>query len=139
MAIENRPERFRWPSASAGTTKKWVAVRSSPAQRATFRDVLAVREFRALWLSQILSAGGDRLALVALALLVYDRTPSPLLAAIPHAAGTLPYLVVALFLSGVADRFPRREVMVTCDVVRAALVAAMLVPRMPLEVLVVRL
>ena len=102
---------------------------SSPAQGATFRDVLAVREFRALWLSQILSAGGDRLALVALALLVYDRTRSPLLAAIAYAAGTLPYLIGALFLSGMADRFPRREVMVTCDVVRATLVAAMLVPR----------
>ena len=109
---------------------------SSPAQRATFRDVFAVREFRALWLSQILSAGGDRLALVALALLVYDRTRSPLLAAIAYAAGTLPYLIGALFLSGMADRFPRREVMVTCDVVRAALVAVMLVPRMPLDVLI---
>ena len=87
---------------------KWVAVSSSPAQRATFRDVFAVREFRALWVSQILSAGGDRLALVALALLIYDRTRSPLLAAIAYAAGTLPYLVGALFLSGMADRFPRR-------------------------------
>jgi len=67
---------------------KWVAVSSSPAQRATFGDVVAVREFRALWLSQILSAGGDRLALVALALLIYDRTRSPLLAAIAYAAGT---------------------------------------------------
>ena len=122
--------------ASAGAEKKWVAVSSSPAQRATFRDVFAVREFRALWLSQILSAGGDRLALVALALLIYDRTRSPLLAAIAYAAGTLPYLVGALFLSGMADRFPRREVMVTCDVVRAALVAVMLVPRMPLDVLI---
>jgi predicted MFS family arabinose efflux permease len=114
-------------------------VSSSPAQRATFRDVFAVREFRALWLSQILSAGGDRLALVALALLIYDRTRSPLLAAIAYAAGTLPYLIGALFLSGMADRFPRREVMVTCDVVRAALVAVMLVPRMPLDVLIVLL
>ena len=108
---------------------------SSPAQRATFRDVFAVREFRALWLSQTLSAGGDRLALVALALLIYDRTRLPPLAAIAYAAGTLPYLIGALFLSGMADRFPRREVMVICDVVRAALVAAMLVPRMPLDVL----
>jgi len=111
-------------------------VSSSPAQRATFRDVFAGREFRALWLSQILSAGGDRLALVALALLIYDRTRSPLLAAIAYAAGTLPYLIGALFLSGMADRFPRREVMVACDAVRAALVAAMLAPRMPLGVLI---
>ena len=73
---------------------------SSPAQRATFRDVLAVREFRALWLSQILSAGGDRLALVALALLIYDRTRSPLLAAVAYAAGTLPYLIGALSCPG---------------------------------------
>src|ERR1700730_12274111 len=118
---------------------KWIAVSSSPAQRATFRDVLAVREFRALWFSQILSAGGDRLALVALALLIYDRTRSPLLAAIAYASGTLPYLIGALFLSGMADRFPRREVMVICDVVRAALVAVMLVPRMPLDALIVLL
>jgi MFS family permease len=120
----------------ADAKTKWVAVSSAPAQGATFRDVLAVREFRALWLSQILSAGGDRLALVALALLVYDRTRSPLLAAIAYAAGTLPYLIGALFLSGMADRFPRREVMVTCDVVRAALVAAMLFPQIPLDVLI---
>ena len=79
------------------------------------------------------------MALVALALLVYDRTRSPLLAAIAYAAGTLPYLIGALFLSGMADRFPRREVMVICDVVRAALVAVMLVPRMPLDALIVLL
>ena len=50
--------------------------------RATFRDVFAVREFRALWLAELLSVAGDRLALVALTLLVYDRTRSPLLAAV---------------------------------------------------------
>ena len=50
--------------------------------RATFRDVFAVREFRALWFSEILSVAGDRLALVALTLLVYDQTGLPLLAAL---------------------------------------------------------
>ena len=58
--------------------------------RATFRDVFAVREFRALWFSEILSVAGDRLALVALTLLVYDRTKSPLLTAMTYAAGYLP-------------------------------------------------
>ena len=47
--------------------------------RATFRDVWAVREFRAVWSAELLSVAGDRLALVALTLLVYDRTGSPLL------------------------------------------------------------
>jgi hypothetical protein len=79
----------------------------TPPERASFRDVFAVGEFRALWVSQVLSAGGDRLALVALTLLVYDRTRSPLLAAVAFAAGTLPYIAGALFLSGLADRMPR--------------------------------
>jgi MFS family permease len=98
--------------------------------------VFAVREFRALWASQILSVCGDRLALVALTLLIYDRTRSPLLAAVAYAAGYVPYVLGALFLSGLADRLPRREVMVACDVIRAVLVVAMLVPRVPLDVLI---
>ena len=46
-------------------------MRTFRAQRATFRDVFAVGEFRALWASQVLSVAGDRLALVALTLLIY--------------------------------------------------------------------
>ena len=109
---------------------------TSPARRATFREIFAVPEFRALWTSYVLSALGDRLALVALSLLVYARTRSPLLAAIAYAAGTVPYVIGALFLSGLADRFPRRQVMVTCDLVRAVLVAVMLAPGMPLGALI---
>ncbi len=104
---------------------------SFPAQQASFRDVFAVREFRALWASQILSAGGDRLALVALTLLVYDKTGSPLLSAMAYAAGYIPWLIGGLIFSGLGDRLPRREVMVTCDVIRALVVVAMLVPRIP--------
>ena len=113
-----------------------VAVRSFPARQATFRDVFAVREFRALWASQILSEGGDRLALVALTLLIYGRTRSPLLAALAYAAGYLPWIIGGLFFSGLGDRLPRREVMVACDVIRALLVAAMLIPRTPVAGLV---
>ena len=108
-----------------------VAVSSFPARQATFRDVFAVREFRALWASQILSEGGDRLALVALTLLIYDKTGSPLLSAMAYAAGYVPWLIGGLIFSGLGDRLPRREVMVTCDVIRALVVAAMLVPRIP--------
>ena len=104
--------------------------------RATFRDVFAVREFRALWFSEILSVAGDRLALVALTLLVYERTRSPLFAALTYAAGYLPWVIGGLFLSDLADRRPRRTVMVACDAVRAVLVAAMAVPGVPLVALV---
>jgi predicted MFS family arabinose efflux permease len=107
--------------------------------RATFRDVFADREFRALWFAEILSVTGDRLALVALTLLVYDRTKSPVLAALAYAAGYLPWVIGGLFLADVADRRPRRSVMVTCDAVRMVLVGAMAVPGVPLGALVVLL
>ena len=99
--------------------------------RATFRDVFAVREFRAVWFSEILSVAGDRLALVALTLLVYDRTRSPLLTALAYASGYLPWIIGGLFLAVLADRYPRRAVMVTCDMARAVLVTAMVLPGMP--------
>src|ERR1700753_1427942 len=93
-----------------------------PASRATFGAIFAVREFRALWLSVLLSSAGDRLALVALAVLVYQRTGSPLLAALAYSAGYLPWVIGGLFLADLADRRPRRTVMVGCDVARAVLV-----------------
>jgi MFS family permease len=113
-----------------------VAARSVPVGHATFRDVFAVREFRALWASQILSEVGDRLTLVALTLLIYARTGSPLLSALTYAAGSLPWVMGSLFFSGLGDRLPRRQVMVACDVIRAVMVAAMLVPGIPIAVLV---
>jgi MFS family permease len=111
-------------------------VKGAMPARATFRDVFGVREFRFLWSSVILSTAGDRLALVALTLLVYDRTRSPLLAALVFAAGYLPWVIGGLFLAELADRYPRRSVMVFCDAVRALLVAAMVLPHMPIGALV---
>jgi predicted MFS family arabinose efflux permease len=111
-------------------------VSSSPAPRPSYRSVFAVAEFRALWLSYVLSAGGDRLALVAMTLLVYARSKSPLLAAITFASGFVPYLFGGFFFSGLADRLPRRTVMVACDVSRALLVGLMLLPRLSLGALI---
>jgi MFS family permease len=111
-------------------------VRGAVPPRATFREVFAVREFRAVWFSQVLSVAGDRLALVALTLLVYDRTRSPLLAGLAYASGYLPWVVGGLFFSELADRYPRRSVMVVCDVVRTVLVAVMVVPGVPVGALV---
>jgi MFS family permease len=111
-------------------------VSTIPGHQASFRDVFAVREFRALWASQLLSELGDRLTLVALTLLIYHRTGSPLLAALTYAAGSLPWVAGSLLFSGLGDRLPRREVMVACDVIRALMVIVMLLPGMPITVLV---
>ena len=109
-----------------------VTVKGAVPPRATFRDVFAVREFRALWLSEVLSVAGDRLALVALTLLVYDQTRSPLYTGLAYAAGYLPWVIGGLFLADLADRRPRRSVMLVCDLIRMVLVAAMVIPRVPL-------
>jgi len=127
--------------AGPGASGVWLA--AGPVMRvgaraggAGFGGVFGVREFRVLWGSVVLSATGDRLALVAVAVLVYGRTRSPLLAAAAFAAGYLPWLAGGVFLARLADRWPRRAVMVGCDGVRAVLVAAMIVPGVPLGVLI---
>jgi predicted MFS family arabinose efflux permease len=105
-------------------------------QQGTYGTLFANSEFRALWLAQILSVLGDQLARVALTLLVYDRTRSPLLAAVTFAASVLPVFVGGLVLSPLADRLPRRAVMIACDLARMALVLIMAIPGVPLPVLV---
>jgi MFS family permease len=98
----------------------------------TYRSVLRVREFQALFLSQGLSLMGDQVARIAIALLVYDRTGSAFAASATFACSYLTWLLGGPFLSAVADRYPRRTVMVACDLARAALVPVLLLPDLPL-------
>ncbi|MBS1870865.1 MAG: MFS transporter [Actinobacteria bacterium] len=78
-------------------------------------------DFRWLFLSQAISTTGDRLVLVALALLVTERTGSTTDLGIVVAAQTAA-LVTFLLIGGVwADRLPRHRIMVSTDLIRAAL------------------
>jgi MFS family permease len=106
---------------------------------ATFRDVFAVTEFRALWGAQLLSIIGDQLARVALTVLVFDQTRSPLLAAVTFAASLVPNFFGGVLLSPIADRLPRRQVMIGADLVSCLLVATMAVPGVPLAVMIILL
>ena len=100
---------------------------------------LAVREFRPLWLAEAISIAGDQLAKVALALAVYHRTGSALWSAVVYALSFLPALAGGLGLSQLADRYPRRTLMVACASAQAVLVALMAVPGMPLAAMCVLL
>jgi MFS family permease len=102
-----------------------------------FSAVLAVREFRALWFAEAQSIFGDQLAKVALTILVYQRTDSALWAALVYALTFLSALAGGLGLSQLADRFPRRQLMVTCTAGQAVLVGLMAIPDMPILVLCV--
>src|SRR5580693_4229016 len=102
----------------------------------TFRQVFGVSEFRALWTAQVLSVVGDQLARVALTLLVFQRTGSALLAAITFAVSIVPAFVGGIALSGLADRLPRRQVMIASDLIRVVLVAIMAIPGVPVFLMI---
>jgi len=99
---------------------------------ARYGDVLAIGEFRAVWVALGQSTVGDQFARVALSVLVFDRTDSPALTGLIYALTFLPTLVGGVLLSGLADRLPRRSLLVALDLIRAALLAVMALPGLPL-------
>ena len=105
--------------------------RRAPEKQASYREVFAIREFRGMWTAQVLSYAGDQFAQVAIAVLVYHRTGSALLTALAYALTYLPPIAGGPLLSGLADLFPRRRVMIICDIIRAGFVALMAIPSMP--------
>ena len=109
--------------------------RRVPAERVSYREVFAVREFRWLWIAQVLSFAGNQFAQVAIAILVFRRTDSAFLTALTYALTYLPPVVGGPLLSGLADLFPRRQVMVACDLARVVLVGLMAVRGVPFWVL----
>jgi predicted MFS family arabinose efflux permease len=108
---------------------------SQATRRIGYGQALASRQFRALFASQLVSVGGTSIAAVALTILVYRRTASPLLASLTFALGFLPYLLGGGLLSGVIDRVRPRRLVATCDLVSALLAATMAWPAIPVPVL----
>jgi MFS family permease len=105
---------------------------TSGQSRATYREVLAVPEFRAIFVSQGLSLIGDHVARIAIALLVYGRTGSAFAASATYGCSFLTWLVGGPFLSALADRHRRRRIMIVTDLARFVLIALLLVPHPPL-------
>ncbi|ROQ95722.1 putative MFS family arabinose efflux permease [Streptomyces sp. 2132.2] len=96
-----------------------------------YRGVFRVREFRAVFAAHLLSVLGVVVAEIALTVLVFRTTGSPLMSALTFALGFLPYALGGTLLAGIADRHPARRVLVGCDLVCAACAAAMVWPGTP--------
>jgi MFS family permease len=88
---------------------------------------LRERQFRLLFIGQSVSILGDAMSGVALAFAVLEIDGSASELGLVLAAGALPFLVFLLVGGVVADRLPRRGVMLTADVVRMATQATMAV------------
>ncbi|MBQ1052075.1 MFS transporter [Micromonospora sp. C51] len=94
-------------------------------RQATFRDVFAVAEFRVIFASYGIFIIGETVKMLALSVLVYERTGSGLLAALAYVTGFLPHALGGLFLLALADRWPARALIVGYDLVRLAVVAVL--------------
>lgn len=101
------------------------------ARQATYRDVFAVREFRALFASLGTLIIGDSVRMLALSVLVYADTGSPLLAALAYVSGFLPHALGGSFLLALADRWPPRTLMIGYDLLRLAVAVVLAVGVLP--------
>ncbi|WP_328632375.1 MFS transporter [Streptomyces sp. NBC_00356] len=100
-------------------------------ERPGYTRLFRIAEFRAVFLAHAASLFGVVVAEISLSVLVYGLTGSPLLSALTFTLGFLPYLVGGTLLSGIADRFPARRVLVACDLVCAGCAALMALPVTP--------
>src|SRR5207249_200364 len=79
------------------------------------------RDFRLLFLAQVVSFSGDWFLFVALAGLVFSLTRSPALVAAVYAALTVPFAVFMFVGGPLADRLNRQALMIVADVLRGFL------------------
>ncbi len=90
----------------------------------------AVRPLRAdpavvrFWAARVISIAGSGVTIVALPVLVYGLTGSPLVTALVSALESVPYLLFGLFAGALADRRDRRRVLIGADLISTAAVAS---------------
>ncbi len=96
-----------------------------------YRGVLRLPGMSAIFVAHTVSMLGTVAAQVALSILVFERTGSPLLSALVLVCSFLPYALGGILLSSIADRFPARRVLVGCDLLSAVCIGLMLIPGMP--------
>lgn len=100
-----------------------------------YRGVLRVPGMPAIFLAHTVSMLGTVAAQVALSILVFERTGSPLLSALVLVCSFLPYALGGILLSSIADRFPARRVLVGCDLLSGLWIGVMLIPGLPVAAL----
>ena len=83
------------------------------------------RDYMLVWAGQGVSELGSQISTVAYPLLVLALTHSPAKAGLVGLAATLPLPLLALPAGMLADHFDRKHLMLTCDAIRAAALAAL--------------
>jgi MFS family permease len=81
-------------------------------------------DFRRYWIARASSLTGSMVTALALPVLVYRLSGSPFLTALVTALEAAPYLLVGLFAGALADRWNRRRVMVSADLINAVVIGS---------------
>ena len=104
-------------------------------ERGGLREALSLlrrnRDFRRLYIAQLVSYAGDWFATVALLGLVHDLTGSTTLTVMIIIVQLVAFAVLSPLGGYLADRFDRRRLMVGIDLTRAVLALGLLVVRDP--------
>jgi NRE family putative nickel resistance protein-like MFS transporter len=89
------------------------------------RSPLQFPDFRRVWTAEVISDAGSFVTFIALAVYVHDLTGKTFAVGFALALRTIPWIVIGPLGGVIADRMDRRLVMITCDLIRAALVGAL--------------
>jgi putative nucleotidyltransferase with HDIG domain len=98
-----------------------IAYHAPAAPKPGYRDVLAIRQFRRLWVGQGVSYFGDMVNTTGLAIMLYVVTRSASFVALGLIAKAVPTILLGLIAGPIADRFNRQRVMIGADIIRAIL------------------
>jgi len=101
-------------------------------QQATFGELFRVAEYRAIYSATLLAWTGDYLAKAAVTAFAFQQTGSVVVSAAAFAITYVPWVLGGPVLAAVAERLRYRAVMITCDLLRATLIALVAVPGTPL-------
>lgn len=101
------------------------------AERTSYGAVLAEPRFVAVFASRGLSIAAETLRILALSVLVFSVTGSPLLGAIAFGAGFMPQAVGGLLLGAVADRVAPRRLIVGGYLLESAAAVVLALARLP--------
>jgi MFS family permease len=113
---------------------------ADPVARAPMRALLAGnRAFRTLWTARLISFLGDSLGLIALLLYTASHFGTGLAVALLMIAGDFVPSLLSPVAGAISDRWDRRAVLITCELVQGALIAviAVTLPSLPLLLLLV--
>ncbi|MFC4454288.1 MFS transporter [Deinococcus sonorensis] len=92
---------------------------------------LTHRNFRRLWLGEVISLIGDRALLLALPYFVYQQTGSTFTTALLALSYYLPGLLFSPVAGVLADRWDRRRVLVTTHLIQGVVITGLLLAPVP--------